>query len=420
MRSKVFVIIVCGTLFSFLLIAASLPKYVGRFYGDGAGLTNLDGSKLIANTVSTNSWDATALAFAASGGGGVAVTASGSASATTNANVVNVSVGESPLARGTWYVVAEGDSLTSGYDVTPGWFLMWSNRFCTNAGVVFATNVASAGTTCQTMIDNYAYRAKPFVEMTGTTNSLVFFWAGINDLNTQTYDTVWGRITNYWGIVKTNPNARLVAFTIPGSYAMPAAQRANLQTLNLQIKTSTLPDYIIDAGTMFGDTYEPASPDGLHWGTNANIMLAMEVQDVLKTKKVNTRFTTKSSSVLQAYTEKTLRGDRVNILVESDLPGITFQTAPDGNLFDMSWKYGVMNFYNHSGAGNVAGGDLIAEWKTSGLYLSKGLIVYSNSWTTVPTLAAGDNWYTSSNGVPVVIWKDAAAALHTNYLATPP
>lgn len=50
MRSKVFVIIVCGTLFSFLLIAASLPKYVGRFYGDGAGLTNLTGVALLSAT----------------------------------------------------------------------------------------------------------------------------------------------------------------------------------------------------------------------------------------------------------------------------------------------------------------------------------------------------------------------------------
>ena len=47
---------------------------------------------------------------------------------------------------------------------------------------------------------------------------------------------------------------------------------------------------------------------------------------------------------------------------------------------------------------------------------TNGAWIGSNSWLNVPALAAGDNFYASSNGVPHVIWKDQAATLHTNRL----
>ena len=46
---------------------------------------------------------------------------------------------------------------------------------------------------------------------------------------------------------------------------------------------------------------------------------------------------------------------------------------------------------------------------------SAGLLVTSNSWQTVPTLAEGENWYCSSNGVPHVVWK-VGGILTTNRL----
>lgn len=47
---------------------------------------------------------------------------------------------------------------------------------------------------------------------------------------------------------------------------------------------------------------------------------------------------------------------------------------------------------------------------------TNGLIISSNSWVNPPTLAFGQNFYCSSNGVPHVIWKDQSGTLTTNRL----
>ena len=47
---------------------------------------------------------------------------------------------------------------------------------------------------------------------------------------------------------------------------------------------------------------------------------------------------------------------------------------------------------------------------------TNGAWVGSNSWMAVPTLASGDNFYCSSNGVPHVIWRNQAGTLYTNRL----
>ena len=48
--------------------------------------------------------------------------------------------------------------------------------------------------------------------------------------------------------------------------------------------------------------------------------------------------------------------------------------------------------------------------------LASGTLIKSNSWMNVPTLAKGDRFDCSSNGVPHVIWADEAGTLHTNRL----
>lgn len=58
-------------------------------------------------------------------------------------------------------------------------------------------------------------------------------------------------------------------------------------------------------------------------------------------------------------------------------------------------------------------GDIAAQ---GSITVSNGSIVTSNSWVNVPTLANGQNFYCSSNGVPHVIWSDEAGTLHTNRL----
>ena len=50
-------------------------------------------------------------------------------------------------------------------------------------------------------------------------------------------------------------------------------------------------------------------------------------------------------------------------------------------------------------------------------YLTNGLTVQSNSWTSpLPPMTYGDNIYRSSNGVPHVIWKDEGGTVRTNRL----
>jgi len=50
------------------------------------------------------------------------------------------------------------------------------------------------------------------------------------------------------------------------------------------------------------------------------------------------------------------------------------------------------------------------------LSVTNGLTISSNSWANVPSLAPGQNFYCSSNGVPHVIWSDEAGTLYTNRL----
>jgi hypothetical protein len=47
---------------------------------------------------------------------------------------------------------------------------------------------------------------------------------------------------------------------------------------------------------------------------------------------------------------------------------------------------------------------------------TNGAWIGSNSWMAVPTLASGDNFYCSSNGVPHVIWRNQVGTLYTNRL----
>jgi len=65
------------------------------------------------------------------------------------------------------------------------------------------------------------------------------------------------------------------------------------------------------------------------------------------------------------------------------------------------------SLYGTNSGAYAFGGDVRAN---------NGFILSSNSWTNVPALNYGDNWYASSNGVPHVIWLDQGGTRHTNRL----
>jgi hypothetical protein len=180
-------------------------------------------------------------------------------------------------------IVFEGDSLTANTD---GYWKFLTNKVG-YVGLGTVANVATGGNSIQDVTNQFSSEVLPHAPVATGTNAVEFLWIGANGFySTSDINFTFQRLSNHWLQIKSNGFA-LVAFTITprgDSYVTDwGLAESNRFLINKWIRESTIPDYIIDAATMFPDCFDSTVYlDAVHINTNAHARLAEEVDYVLR------------------------------------------------------------------------------------------------------------------------------------------
>lgn len=263
-----------------------------KLFGNGLGVTNTPSSTLsssnasvtIARSVNPITGE-TNYDLAASGGGGSPI-ASNLVSGPIPVNI-NTDITTNPPSGPNASIIA-GDSLSSGFlGVTNFYmYLTASDQY----GFVFTNtiNTAVAGQTASNILLNYNSEIGQYAN-NSPTNTYLFLWAGINDINTAGYSApqVFGFLTNIW--LNAHSNGMLVvAFTVTTLSTVTHQGAEQTAQLNYLIRNASSQwDYLVDAASVLPnpqhtDWYQ----DGIeHFNSMAHSNLAINVNQVLRRGK---------------------------------------------------------------------------------------------------------------------------------------
>lgn len=223
----------------------------------GVGVTNTGGvisANLAAGSNVTLTTNATtgAISIASSGGGAslpsglkgqsVGYTADG----TTGAAINQGQLFAYPYTNAT-RILIEGDSMSAAYKVSETnaplgrLFANW----LTGGNWIYSGNFATAGQTIDQMITDYTAQVHPF-RPAGGTNSILVFWAGINNLRAgETANTTFTKWSNYLALASADAFKVLVVTANPAT-DLTDSKDAERTRFNDLIRTSGLYTWLYD------------------------------------------------------------------------------------------------------------------------------------------------------------------------------
>lgn len=293
------------------------------------------------------------------------------------------------------------------------------------------------------MITNFPDAIRPY-KPSGGTNAIIFFEGGVNDLATDGIETVWQRITNFWALAKSD-GFSLCAFTIPDNIQMPASNRLYVDTINARIKASTVWDYCVDIRSVWGDANSSSEClNGVHWTTNACILLAIEANEALKGKKPTVTDSKFLTTNLQVY-NWLISGFIVNRYSIVSTNGTSYRSGwsnfraggpypsyawgnETGPMAEAKLTAGDLGFYLTS-ASNFLASHLVLNMNTNGVFMKEasagrmratnGYLLPSNAVSAWPTTARtpGEIAIVNSNGYAFMLESHPGA---TAWVSTNP
>lgn len=186
-------------------------------------------------------------------------------------------------------IVAEGDSLTAGYGLTPAGS-NWVGQLINTYPSATWTNVAESGKRWET-------GWSPDVEASNTTNHLashtvgakrtVVIWCGINDIAGGNSFTATTNLMRQWidAVRGFDANAKILGCTILKYVGMSGGQETIRSDLNTLILTGGWFDYTCDLASA-AELDDPSDltyfqADGVHTTIAGNVAVAREVSTVL-------------------------------------------------------------------------------------------------------------------------------------------
>ena len=188
------------------------------------------------------------------------------------------------------FFVFEGDSITAGVGVPaesnyPSQLMQ--TEFFKRRGEF--QNRGQNGDTLGGMLGEYrdqVYPKRP--EAIGTRRTTVFLWAGINDLPKRSAAEIKLDLEYYWRRAKLH-GFTVVAFTLTprsGGYRLDDAKEAVRQDVNQWIRTSTIPDQIIDVANVLTNSADSKMfQDGIHPNRKGFELVVAEIVRVMGSSK---------------------------------------------------------------------------------------------------------------------------------------
>lgn len=185
-------------------------------------------------------------------------------------------------------LVSAGDSLSVGQgDPEEAPVAILGGKSFLNGSNVYNTAVNGRGIT--DVADSYTDEVYPYRPTGSIERAYLMFWVGANNyaagssqpLSAADFIEAWD---NYITQAKSD-GFKVIAFTVPRrtDAAIVASDEAIRQEINNHIRTSTLPDYLIDTDSLFPnpDDLTWYAPGGIHINIPANYVLASIINGVL-------------------------------------------------------------------------------------------------------------------------------------------
>lgn len=329
--------------------------------------------------------DGSKVLTSAAASGAVPVNADGSE--TTAAQVNAVFLNNTPTR-----FVFDGDSLTSSNFTYPYW--LFNLSLTNNTFAINATNVAVSGQTVDMMIGRYTNFVRPFRPASGT-NAFLFGWGGINDIffNTNNLATIQNSLSNYWTMAKQD-GFTVVAFTVSDRGDFPSAlNEFERSQLNDFIRSSPLWDYLVDVESLYPVVSSYYLSDNIHFGTNAQRVLAAQAYNVLTRPA---KIATAPRESVHSYTPTNFFADGA-----AGLPSISFASEKTTGFYRAS--SGFIGIYGAGSGVGVISINGVRLTSTVGLQFSSGSGISTSQDTGVFRNSAG---VVEINNGTMGTWRD--------------